>query len=1335
MGKHRKWQLFCILSVIILTLYNIAPTLLYYARPLQAPVDVAQSLVIARDIEQRVNRLEKESIDWVRSFCSLLSLKPESVFLNPDHPQWISVHFTKAADAKKFRDFFDRAGTSIPFGPAQLHTNPLEKDPKAVLIQRQIPYHISKETPLFSFAQKGDLFDQQLILNRAVQIVQALAQEAPPVTALQALFKQEGKFSFGPQDSLFKEISIDFEKESFLLTLHSETSSRVLANAAHRLRFCNEKIELTKAGFRIPFHTLSERSGSLVLDLHQLASCEIQQLISALKTHWNPTHPDLQALTIVNGDDYTKLSPEEKGLCILAFSPSSSLLDPAHNSDSLYLAIKGLERIGQNYAEHTQSHLAQLFKTDLQALYTLLAHHGFSSQSQGIQAPCGSDVLLEKSHFALPFLAATREEFKLTTDKKYALLDLSTQGQRALVENKIDTAMHQELIQWGDDYLASQVSLDAFQRYTVPKPTRNILWSNFTLSLKKMLRGDERKILRWGLDLSGGKTVEIELRDDHHNVVQSDAEIKQGMSELYKRVNKMGLSEVSIRQVGNHIVLDFPGSQSLSASDLIQASSMYFYIVNEKFALHNPTLGDTVNRFLQSVWDEAVFLNKTDVESIQEIAKKHLSSTDGLKLKEQGLKFFDSSLEKAEEEKTLSRVLIQKGSSPLEWHGATHPLLIAFYSHALEGAQLENIHSAYDPSRGNYLSFSIASSHQTRDGILTNPQQILYNWTSQYAKESIAGTANETHSRGRGWRMAVVLNDTVINAPTLDSALKDSAMISGHFSQTEVQRLATDLKAGSMTFTPHILSEKNVSPELGKTDRMQGIFATVAALLLVIGSMLAYYRFAGLVASIAVLFNLLILWGVLQNLGAALSLAGIAGIILTVGMSIDANVLVFERIKEELSLGKSLPSAISTGYKKAFSAILDSNVTTIIAALILLNFDAGPIKSFAMNLIIGITASMFTALFMTRFYFTGWAQNKKNQTLKMAHWIRDTSFNFLKQTRVAFALAALIISVGLGSLFFHSSSILGLDFTGGFSLHLEVKAIPDLQDSYAARVGQAFLKQGAEKRDFQIQEMTPTNQLRVLFAENMEQKGKPFYQLPLETKDFDPLSSHYDYEKNPRILWVVGALEKEGIVLTEESLASLHSEWTAVSGQMSDTMRNQALLGFTLSFIAIFIYLAFRFEYKFAAAALLCLVHDLLITLAVLGLMHALNVPIQIDLITIAALMTAVGYSLNDTIIIFDRIREEIQRDSKKTLLSVVNSALNSTLSRTLITSGTTLFVLIALLVLGGSSIFGFACVMTIGVVFGTLSSWFIAAPLMLFFHRREEGSQNPLGQLSQHVK
>ncbi len=360
---------------------------------------------------------------------------------------------------------------------------------------------------------------------------------------------------------------------------------------------------------------------------------------------------------------------------------------------------------------------------------------------------------------------------------------------------------------------------------------------------------------------------------------------------------------------------------------------------------------------MQEVWNEATVTGRKDPQNINRVAYSHLHAKQGESrssaaqmLWENGLRLtpFNDPEASSSVDDSISKIAVFRGSDFSEGHNQTHPLLIVFRNWAIEGASLENIHAGYDPAKGNFLSFDVASSFAA-GGKRIQPQSDLFSWTSRYSKERVLGSPLENFSRGRGWRMAVLLNDSIISAPTLDSGLRESAMISGSFTQREVSRLAADLKAGSLTFTPHILSEKNVSPELGKADRIKGITATAAALLLVIGSMLAYYRFAGLVASIAVLFNLLILWATLQNLGATLTLAGLAAVVLTVGMAVDANVLVFERIKEEFPSRAASASALSAGYKKAYSAIIDSNVTTIIAALILLNFDAGPIKSFAVN--------------------------------------------------------------------------------------------------------------------------------------------------------------------------------------------------------------------------------------------------------------------------------------------------------------------------------------------------------------------------------------------------
>ncbi|MBX7067205.1 MAG: protein translocase subunit SecD [Parachlamydiales bacterium] len=1394
MEKQKKWQFFLILTVIALTLYNIFPTLFYYLKPLGSPITESQALDIASSIDKRIAQLESDSKEWLRSFCHLIHASPQSI--EKDGQNFV-VRFAKSEEANRFRRALPRAGSLIPFVPAQLGLAPQESENvKEVVVARRISAKLDKD--LFSFAAKDSANYREVMIDRAVQIAYTLAgpsesalalssgdsrfleslayqiqtiaeleesqkaianrmasaftqgpfpQKSEAVRALVSAFEQardqlkkrpefekkeplfikaekylkqhEALFAsgadpwnmseirtqlaessvlrIGNRNPLFSEISIDWPGEKINLKLHPDVDRAKLEQplmneAAKVARFTNESLTSEESGYSISFHELGGTTGLLVLNLEKLLSSQSENLISMLKNQWHPQHPDLQSMSIVDDVSFHSLNADQKALSLIIRTPNEE-------NRRLQIFTNGLERIIKTYEEFPNSEPAKEFQSDFRSLVQLLQQNGFSPFRGE-----GQELIFEKQDPFHSLLAATREDFHVKGTQKYAFLELSNLEQRILTANRIDTKIHEDLMKWQDEYNAAQVSIQPNAKFDVPKPIRSVFLSNLALSWKKYFRGDEKKVIHWGLDLSGGKTVQIELRDANNRIVKNDDEIKQGINELYNRVNKMGVSEVAIRQLGNNIVLDFPGSQSLSASELIKASSMYFHVVNEKFSSPSSPIAAASQRFLQEVYNEAVVKNRKDLASINAIAWKHLHSDApseaartlmeaGLVLQSPEDPSMSSNLDDS-----VCKLAVIRGEQG-QWFGQSHPLLFVFKNYTLEGSELQSVHASYDPQKGNYLSFEVAKSGR----------EILKTWTSRYSKDRIMGTPLEDFSKGHGWRMAVILNDTVISAPTLEAVISDSAQISGSFSQREVNALAADLKAGSLSFTPHILSEKNVSPELGIKDRTQGIIATVVALLLVVGSMVAYYRFAGVVASVAVLFNLLILWATLQNIGATLSLAGIAGIILTVGMAVDANVLVFERFKEEFAHSGKIGTAIAAAYKKAYSAIVDSNVTTIIAALILLNFDAGPIKGFAITLIIGIVSSMFTALFMTRYYFNGWVKNPKHTELKMASWIRSKSIDFLKQARLSFAVAALIIVVGGYLVYAQRSTIFGMDFTGGFSLQVEMEPKQDF--NYLTAVEEAFKDNGAKSADFQVRQLNPSNHLRILFGTSMQQAGKPFYNMPIVSEE----------DTNPRIDWVVNALSSKGLTLTQNSMDQLEANWTAMSGQMSDSMRNNALIGLLISFVCIFIYITFRFEYKFAAASIICLLHDVFITIGLMGILHLFGVPVQIDLNTVAAIMTIVGYSLNDTIIIFDRIREEMHLSKNRSLPKLVNHALNATLSRTSITSGTTLLVLIALVILGGSSIFSFALVMTIGVFFGTLSSWYIASPLMLYFHGREE--------------
>ncbi len=1500
MEKRKRWHFFLIITAVILTIYNILPTVFYYAHPLKKPVDKERALPIAQAIENRVNALEDEATSWVKSFCNLLQIKPLSISLDKENVQIIQAQFKNIEDAERFRKFLPQAGNSIEFLPAQLSLYDPELTSKTVLIQRRIPLHFdtAKIENDFQFGTKrdsqGNLTDlyKGLVQDRFIQlgtilggvsenglyaeaslknldqpqsqdllmvvaqnltnfvkifdenspiakryfatltqidesnktafvdnvikgletlksnllvektalsqekdsiqknggvldtlkeqrldllksqekiIIQALslvrhhkadfAQGQTPwnytssALAIQAS-SHEGavqKISLANHNPFIDEILIDWSNDRFLLKLYPDFEKarlqadnevikdqidQLLYNEIARLSSqSGESIKPFQEHFEIALSQLQDSQSFLALRLFAIATAEVAQLKNSLLLNWQPQHPDLKqdVFPIWDYETYQSLPDSQKKLGLVIFAPSlyNKMPPKGLKMNSIYIIAKGLDRISQRVETNPESESSQQFFRDIRKLHSLMQNNGlfgYSGQSHAIAGEFVHDTIFEGENYYQTVLKATREDFRVYGTKRYAILEFTDVEQRILTDNKIGNQIHEDLLKWRDNYAAAKLGLRGLPKYTIPAPTKNALWDNFLLSFVKYFRGDERKILHWGLDMSGGKTVQIELRDKSNHIVSHDTDMKQAINELYNRVNKMGVSEVSIRQEGNTIALDFPGSQSLSAAELIKASSMYFHIVNEKF-MSNPSLQEATNRFLQEIWNEAVVTNRKDIEDINQIAWRHLygnsvdpetvqpRSTAAKTLYDHGLRLPSPQDTGASSlfDTTYSMITQLRGDDFKSWQGKTNPLLIVFRNYALEGSSLEDVRASYTPSEGNFLQFRVKGSQALKDGTKFNPRDDVEAWSSQFAKDKIAGTPLESFARGEGWRMAVILNGSVITSPTLKVAIRDSASITGSFTQREINQLEADLKAGSLSFTPRILSEKNVSPELGAQERLSGIVAMFCALILVITTMIAYYRFGGLVASIAVLFNLLIMWAALQNIGATLSLAGIAGIILTVAMAVDANVLVFERIREEFAVTGRIASAVHAGYRKAFSAIIDSNVTTIIAALILLHFDAGPIRGFALTLIIGIVSSLFSALFMTRFFFAGWVQNPKNKELKMSHLIKSSSFDFLKYTKPTILISAILILVGGYFLFSEKQNILGMDFTGGYALTVEVP--PTSTGLYRQGIEQALIAQGASSQDFQIRELNPANNLRIFLSHSLEQAGRPFYEMPLQT---DLKELPYAYQNNPRIIWVVDALKNAGIQLSPNVLTDLGKNWSAISGQMSDSMRTNALLGIAAALACILIYITIRFEFKYAISATLCLIHDLVFCIAMIALLYKLGVPIQIDLHTVAALMTIVGYSLNDTIIIFDRIREDMVHMRHSKLNMIINHALNITLSRTLMTSGITLLVLIPLIALGGSTIFGFALVMAIGVVFGTLSSLFVAAPLMQYFHRRE---------------
>ena len=1500
MEKQKRWHLFLILAVLMLTLYNILPTVFYYTKPLKAPITKERSEVIAGEIVSRVDELKEDSINWLASFGKLVRAEPKSIKTNPKDARLIELTFVNAEDANRFKKRLPQASELIPFVPLQMEVyQGADSDPATVSVLRKVGTlsDANSDQKLFSFVEKyqedGSFTKdyQNLVNDRVLTLASALGGKSPSTQMIEALAEipsteeqddlvlqvaeniqslnqvaaldpnlSKRVWSHFAQGALNKEtlvsnfltrvgntksrlqakktslqkeknpellkqvernialldkvsselkskenlirsskevlsqkeiqtqlakkptaeglvtlslngsnpfvqsLLVDYAEDRISLNFYDDVdvlrnksvakeeeaaqkeaiSQKLYSEIARAARLSDENILPYEKGFALKLSQLPGTLSFLVMDLGEVANKEGVTLVEELKESWTPTHPDLAsgAYPVRKWEDFQKESSSAKKLGLVVYSPSMSdktneKAPEGFRKGSLYVIARSLNQILDKAKSDQNKGLDAQLAKDLNQLKELLSQNGFigyPGSSYGMDKEFQKDYIFELQDYYAPLIAATRENFEVKGSKRFATLPFTDVEQRILTQNKIDDQTQEDLLKWRDEYNKSQVSLDPTSRFLVPAPTKNPYWSNFVLSFKKYFRGDERKILKWGLDLSGGKSVRIGLKDASGKPVTKPEDLNQAVNELYTRINKMGVSERTIQVENDTIQLEFPGSQSMSAADLIEASQMTFHIVNEKFTPSNVNLKAAVNEFLQNVWNEAVVTNRKSLEEVNKIAWSHLGGTpygemESRPVSEAARILIDNGLKLANPydnqasgifDDRLSKVAIFRGEDYSEWHGQSFPLLFVFNNWALEGANLTDIHTALSQNEGHTLSFSVKRSYGANSDMSGSPRDDFYAWTSQFAEDMIAGTPKALYTpSGQGYRMAVILNGNVITAPALRAALRDNGSISGRFSQRDVEKLAADLKAGSLSFTPEILSEQNISAELGSEERAKGIFASAIALVLVAALMIGYYRFAGLVATVAVFLNILIMWGVLQNLGAAITLPGIAGIVLTIGMAVDANVLVFERIREEFAHSGRIASAIQTGYRKAFSAIFDSNITTVMAALILIQFDSGPIKGFAVTLIIGIFSSMFTALFMTRYFFAGWVKNPKNNKLTMSHWINETNFDFLGKAKLAVIISVVVMVLGGALLMKERNTIFGMDFTGGYSVVLEVEPKADT-DNYRTLALEALRESGATVTDVQVRQLTLPNQLKISLSRGMEQEGHPFYGLPQEVKGSDLA---YAYQKNPRLDWVINSLQKHDLKLSEHQLETVNASWSVVSGQLSDTMRNNALFGLTLALVSILVYITFRFEFIYAVSAVVALAHDILITMGLLAFFHWMGFPVQIDLQVIGAIMTIIGYSLNDTIIVFDRIREDLKIRSRKTLWDTVNHALNVTLSRTLMTSGTTLVVLLALVLLGGSSIFAFSLIMTIGVLVGTISSLFIASPVMLWLHRRENGA------------
>ncbi len=526
-----------------------------------------------------------------------------------------------------------------------------------------------------------------------------------------------------------------------------------------------------------------------------------------------------------------------------------------------------------------------------------------------------------------------------------------------------------------------------------------------------------------------------------------------------------------------------------------------------------------------------------------------------------------------------------------------------------------------------------------------------------------------------GRQLAIVLDGELYSAPNINEPiLGGNCEISGGFDLAEAYELANVLQ-NPLQAPVHIEQESSVDPSLGRDSVQSGFKAAVIGTVAVAVFMLVYYMLAGVVANLALMLNIVILIGVMCSVGTTLTLPGIAGIVLTIGMAVDANVLIYERIREELAAGKSIRGAVAAGYDKAFGTIFDSNLTTLISSVILIYMGTGPVKGFGVTLTIGISVSMFTALVVTRMIFDFLLEKNLIRNLPMLHLVRG-SFNFMKYAKIAFAASWSIILIGNVWGIMRGSDALGVEFRGGDSLGLRFERKVEVE---GIRSTVADLKIGDSSIQYQRDIASNRETLQVTTAEGTGGKVEA------------ALKAKYPESKFERV-----SLDRVGAVVGRE-------------------IQKSALVAGLLALFGILVYVAFRYEFSFAVGAVVAIVHDILMTLGLFFLSgRELSAPI------VAALLTIIGFSINDTIVIFDRIREDLKLGIRGTFTEVMNKALNQTLSRTIITSGTVFLATLALFIFGGGVVNDFSFCFLAGILTGTYSSVYIASALVLWWHKGE---------------
>ncbi len=900
----------------------------------------------------------------------------------------------------------------------------------------------------------------------------------------------------------------------------------------------------------------------------------------------------------------------------------------------------------------------------------------------------------EEAFLGITYNSAKEKELNKGLDLKggiNVILQISVRDiLRELANNSKDPAFNQALAKADEAQKTSQENyvdlfFDAFEDIPDARLASPDIFANKNLSEEinfEMSNEDVKPIIRRKIDESITSAFEV----------------------LRKRIDKFGVTQPNIQRLGTsgRILVELPGAREIErVQDLLQSTAqLEFWHVYESNEFQNFFV--QANETLKGLEEQKTETAETTVDTTDAEADE----IDAL------LESADDSVEVAQQNNPLFDLMVSPGfqGGPVlatfnieDTAKVTQYLNMPQVRGLLQGEQryAKFVWGITDEDDAAAPLYALVGNRQNEPplsgSVITDATQ-AYDQVGRVAVtmqmngkgariwEEMTGYASENQSS-----IAIVLDNVVYSAPGVSSGPISGGRseITGDFSITEGQDLANVLRAGKLPASADIVQSEIVGPSLGQEAIDSGINSFAIALILVLLWMVFYYGKAGIYADIALIVNILFIFGVLAGLGAVLTLPGIAGIVLTIGMSVDANVLIFERIREELRLGKNHKDATRDGFSNALSSILDANITTALTGLILLVLGTGPIKGFATTLLIGIATSLFTAIFITRLFIDNYAKNP-NKNLEFSTGMTKNLFTnltipFLQKRKTFYVVSGIFILVSLGSLFTQGLNQ-GVDFVGGrsYTIRFDQSINPtELEDELIAEFGSANAKTfGA------------ANQIRVTTKYKVEEEGSEVDEEILQ-KLYSAVQAYLP-EGTTYEDFTVGGEGERGIGIMQS---------LKVGPSIADDIKQASIWAVLGSLLVIFLYILLRFrKYQFSLGAVIAVIHDVLIVLGVFSLTYKfMPFNMEIDQAFIAAILTVVGYSLNDTVVIFDRIREFFNEHPSWTKKDAINAAVNSTVSRTINTSLTTLVVLLAIFIFGGESIRGFMFALIVGVIVGTL--------------------------------